>query len=118
MSTNEDKKGKGHFVATPLEFECNGQTYKYAGRGRWSVQLATVVMNQGKAPERQKDGTWGWRDAKPEELASAEKLVNKIAAKLLAKADAAAKRLAARAAKKASKTVPVEAASTEAPAKV
>lgn len=117
MSTNENQKGKGHFVASPLEFELNGQTYKYAGRGRWNTALATVVVNGGKAPERQKDGTWGWRDATPAELASAEKLINKIAAKLTAKADAAAARLAARAAKKASKTVPVEAA-TEAPAKV
>jgi hypothetical protein len=105
-------KGKGNFSATPLEFDLDGKTYTYAGRGRWSVQLATVVVNGGKAPIKQKDGTWGWRDATAAETSAAEKLVNKIAAKLRAKAEVAAAKVAARSTKKA--TAPVAAEVTEA----
>ena len=95
-NTTTATKGKGHFTATPLEFTLDGQTLTYAGRGRWSVSLATVVINGGKAPEKQKDGSWGWRDATPEELSAAQKLVDKIATKLKAKADAQAAKVAAR----------------------
>lgn len=98
--TDTLKQGKGKFTATPLEFELDGKTYVYAGRGRWSVQLATVVATGGKAPVKAKDGTWSWRDATADESNAATKLVNKIAAKLKAKADAVASRVAARATKK------------------
>jgi hypothetical protein len=120
---------KGHFTATSLNFELDGVAYTYAGRGRWSVQLATVVVNTKTAPAKQKDGTWQWREATVDELAAAQKLVNKIAAKVQAKADAKAAREAARAAKAASKPArvrktkaapvaadaPVTVASTDAP---
>ena len=101
MSTENDKKGKGYFVATPLEFTLDGTTYKYAGRGRWSSQLASVVLTDGKAPVKQTDGTWGWREANEVELAAAKKLVDKIAAKLKEKAEKAALKMAAKASKKA-----------------
>lgn len=100
MSTENDKKGKGYFVATPLEFTLDGTTYKYAGRGRWSSQLASVVLTDGKAPVKQTDGTWGWREANEVELAAAKKLVDKIAAKLKEKAEKAALKMAAKASKK------------------
>lgn len=95
-----ETKGKGFFAPTPLQFSLDGKDYTYAGRGRWSVQLARVVLNGGKAPEKQKDGTWGWRDATPAEVAAAQKLVGKVEAKARAKAEAAAQRLASKAAKK------------------
>ena len=57
-STVPDGSGKGNFKATPLEFILDSKTYTYAGRGRWSVQLATVVVADGKAPTKNKDGTW------------------------------------------------------------
>lgn len=100
MSTENDKKGKGYFVATPLEFTLDGTTYTYAGRGRWSSQLASVVLADGKAPVKQTDGTWGWREANEVELAAAKKLVDKIAAKLKEKAEKAALKMAAKASKK------------------
>lgn len=106
-------KGKGFFSPTPLTFTLEGKEYTYAGRGRWSVQLATVVLRDQKVPEKQKDGTWGWREALPVELASAQKLVGKVEAKQRAKAEAAAQRLAAKAAKKVAAP---EAAPTAAPA--
>jgi len=96
-STVPDGPGKGNFKATPLEFELDGKTYTYAGRGRWSVQLATVVVNGGKSPIKNKDGEWEWRDATTDELSAATKLVNKIADKLRAKAEATAAKVAARA---------------------
>lgn len=89
--------GKGNFKATPLEFDLDGKTYTYAGRGRWSVQLATVVVNGGKAPQKNKEGEWEWRDATTNEMSAATKLVNKIADKLRAKAEATAAKVAARA---------------------
>ena len=97
--TEPDGPGKGNFKATPLEFNLDGETYTYAGRGRWSVQLATVVANGGMAPVKNKDGTWDWREATTSELAAANKLVDKIADKLRAKAEATAAKVAARATK-------------------
>jgi hypothetical protein len=110
--------GKGHFTATPLEFELDGETYTYAGRGRWSVQLATRIATDKKAPVKAEDGTWTWRDATPNELASAEKLTAKVAKAMEEKAAKATARIARKAAKgrkKATEEVPVEEA-TEAPA--
>lgn len=109
-----ETKGKGYFAPTPLTFTLEGKEYTYAGRGRWSVQLARVVLEGGKVPEKQKDGTWGWREATPVELAAAQKLVGKVEAKAKAKAEAAAQRLAAKAARK---VAPPEAApATQVPA--
>jgi hypothetical protein len=105
--------GKGHFTATPLEFQLDGKTYTYAGRGRWSVQLATRIATDKKAPVKAEDGTWTWRDATPSELASAEKLTAKVAKSLEDKAAKATARIARKAAKgrkKATEEVPVEAA--------
>lgn len=96
-STGPEGPGKGNFKATPLEFDLDGKTYTYAGRGRWSVQLATVVANGGKAPIKNKDGSWEWREATTMELSAATKLVNKIADKLRAKAEATAAKVADRA---------------------
>jgi hypothetical protein len=110
--------GKGHFTATPLEFQLDGVTYTYAGRGRWSVQLATIISRDKKAPVKSEAGTWTWRDATPSELASAEKLTEKVVKALEAKAAKATARLARKASKgrkKATDEVPVEAAVEAAP---
>lgn len=91
--------GRGKFIATPLEFELDGETYTYAGRGRWSVQLAKVVIATGKAPVKT-DEVWDWRKATSDETDSATKLISNIAEKLKKKADKAALKLANKIAKK------------------
>lgn len=108
---------RGLFTATPLEFTLEGKTFRYAGRGRWSVELAKVVATTGKAPAKTKEGAWEWREATPAEAASAKALTEKIAERLQAKADAAASKVAGRTNKKG--TAPVaETVSTEAPVSV
>ena len=110
MTTDNTKKGKGHFSATPLEFTVDGTSHKYAGRGRWPMPLAQLVVAEGKSPVKDKDGNWMWRDATEAEIASAKTLVDRIAAKLNAKADAAASRVAARTSKKGTQPVAADAA--------
>jgi hypothetical protein len=107
---NENKTGKGHFTATPLQFTYEGESCMYAGRGRWNMKLAALVVAEGKAPVKDKDGNWSWREATAVEIADAKKLVDRITAKLQAKADAAAARVAARTSKKGTAPVAVEAA--------
>jgi hypothetical protein len=97
--TKKTSPGKGFFTATPLEFLLDGKTYTYKGRGRWSTQLATKVVGEGKAPERSEDG-WKWRSATESELAAAEKLVAKIAKRIREKNEAVALKLANKIAKK------------------
>jgi osmotically-inducible protein OsmY len=102
-------KHYGFFTATPLEFTLEGKTFRYAGRGRWSVELAKVVATTGKAPAKNKEGVWEWREATAQEAASAKSLTDKIAARLQAKADAAAARVAGKTTKKGSAPVAEEA---------
>jgi hypothetical protein len=107
LETIKPAMGKGNFKATPLEFDLNGATHTYAGRGRWSVQLATVVVSGGKAPEKNADGVWVWRTATTSELGAATKLVNKIAEKLRAKAEKTAAQVAGRVANVGNAPCPV-----------
>ena len=105
---------RGKFVATPLEFTLDGNTYRYKGRGRWSCELAALVVQSGKAPAKNKEGVWEWRDATPQEAASAKSLTDKIAERLREKAEAAASRVAGKTNKKG--TAPVaETAPAETP---
>jgi hypothetical protein len=107
-------KHYGLFKATPLEFTLEGETFRYAGRGRWSVELAKVVATTGKAPAKNKEGAWEWREATAQEAASAKSLTDRIAERLQAKADAAAARVAEKTNKKG--TAPVaETAPAETP---
>jgi hypothetical protein len=96
-STVPDGPGKGQLQGYPLEFELDGKNLYLRWACRWSVQLATVFVNGGKSPIKNKDGEWEWRDATTDELSAATKLVNKIADKLRAKAEATAAKVAARA---------------------
>lgn len=110
---------KGHFTATPLTFELDGVSHQYAGRGRWSCFLSQLIVNTKTAPARQKDGSWSWRDATVEELAAAQKLVDKVATKAQVKADAAVAKATARAARAANKPARVrKAKAVEAPVTV
>ena len=107
------KSGRGHFTATPLEFELNGEKHTYAGRVRWSVELATKVVNEGQAPQKSKTGEWSWRPATVAESSSAQALVNKIASKLKAKAEKAAAKVAGKATKGKTIDAPVTPAAAE-----
>jgi len=116
-TVNKNGDLRGIFKETPLEFELEGKTYRYMGRGRWSSELAKVVVTTGKAPVKNKEGVWEWREATPTEAASAKSLTDKIAERLQAKADAAASKVAGKATKKGSAPV-AEEAPVEAPVSV
>lgn len=94
---------KGTFTPTPLTFSLNGTEHTYQGRGRWSVELAQVVLDTKTVPSKAKDGTWGWREADADELASAQKLIDRVSARQDELDKASALRLAERAAAKAAR---------------
>jgi hypothetical protein len=102
MNTTKGQ-GKGHYQATPLTFMVGNTEYTYSGRGRHSTQLSMAIVQSKTFPVTQDDGTWNWRTATAEELASAQKLVDKAEAKVTARETAKAARLEAKAVKAAAK---------------
>lgn len=107
-STKPAGPGKGHFTPVPLTFTgVDGKEYTYGGRGRYSVELARVVVRDSKVPTS-KDGTWSWRDGTADEVANCAKLVKTIDTRAADLAAAKAEKAAARAAKKAAKPAKVK----------